>query len=80
KFDESSNLDENTNDQISDVFTIEEEDQNDPRNEIFLNNEFDEDFNLAGRNIHPADNTSAKWNLVTLFVDNLESPTYLTNS
>ncbi|CAG8677516.1 2114_t:CDS:2, partial [Scutellospora calospora] len=32
----------------------------DTRDQIFLNSEFDEDFDLARRNIHPADNTSAK--------------------
>ncbi|CAG8540393.1 3074_t:CDS:1 [Racocetra fulgida] len=50
----------------------------DTRDQIFLDNELKEDFNLAGRNIHPADDTSGKWDLITLFVDNLEPPVYLT--
>ena len=35
------------------------------------------DFNFGGRIIHPADDPTAKWPLATLFVSNLESPTYL---
>ncbi|CAG8703243.1 9333_t:CDS:2, partial [Racocetra fulgida] len=35
--------------------------------EFFLDNELEEDFNLAERNIHLADDSLAKWDLITLF-------------
>ncbi|CAG8790549.1 10555_t:CDS:2 [Dentiscutata erythropus] len=60
--------------------TLSENRVDDARDQIFLNDEFNEDFNLAGRNIHPADDTLAKWDLITLFADNLEPPSYLMDS
>jgi len=45
--------------------------------EILLTDEMNNDFNFGGRIIHPADDPTAKWQLATLFVSNLESPTYL---
>jgi hypothetical protein len=35
--------------------------------EIFLSTEWNSDFNLAGREVHPADDKKAKWSLITLF-------------
>ncbi|GBB85266.1 hypothetical protein RclHR1_11820007 [Rhizophagus clarus] len=34
-------------------------------------------FDLGGHTLHPADDDSAKWSLVSLFTSNLESPTFL---
>jgi hypothetical protein len=45
--------------------------------EIFLDNEMDNDFNFGGRMIHPADDPTAKWPLASLFISNLELPSYL---
>lgn len=44
--------------------------------EILLNEDLINDFLVGSRNIHPADDPNAKWRLETLFVNNLESPTY----
>ncbi|CAG8819962.1 14937_t:CDS:1, partial [Dentiscutata erythropus] len=60
--------------------TLSENQVNNTRDKIFLNDEFNEDSNLAERNIYPADNTLAKWDLITLFADNLEPLFYLMNS
>ncbi|GES79017.1 hypothetical protein GLOIN_2v1469334 [Rhizophagus clarus] len=46
-------------------------------NEAFLSSEWNSDFNLAGQNVHPADDETAKWNLSTLFEPSLESPSFL---
>ena len=43
----------------------------------FLSSEWDTDFELGERTIHPADDDTAKWILESLFISNLESPTYL---
>jgi hypothetical protein len=45
--------------------------------EMLLDNEMDNDFNFGGRTIHPADDPTAKWPLASLFISNLESPSYL---
>ena len=45
--------------------------------EIFLSSEWNSDFNLAGREVHPADDETAKWRLITLFESSLESPSFL---
>ncbi|RGB24094.1 hypothetical protein C1646_773569 [Rhizophagus diaphanus] len=42
--------------------------------EAFLLSEWNSDFNLAGWNVHSADDETAKWNLSTLFKPSLESP------
>jgi hypothetical protein len=44
--------------------------------EIFLNDDLINDFSVGARDIHPADDPSAKWELESLFVNSLESPTY----
>jgi hypothetical protein len=44
--------------------------------ELLLNGDFDNDFLVGARNIHPADDQSAKWELSLLFTINLEPPTY----
>ncbi|CAB4419957.1 unnamed protein product [Rhizophagus irregularis] len=49
------------------------EDSND---ENFLNDDLVNDFSVGMRNIHPADDTNAKWQLSTLFISILEPPTY----
>ncbi|PKK57366.1 hypothetical protein RhiirC2_824032 [Rhizophagus irregularis] len=49
------------------------EDSND---ENFLNDDLVNDFSVGTRNIHPADDTNAKWQLSTLFISALEPPTY----
>ncbi|CAB5377538.1 unnamed protein product [Rhizophagus irregularis] len=49
------------------------EDSND---ENFLNDDLVNDFSVGTRNIHPADDTNAKWQLSTLFISTLEPPTY----
>ena|SRR2546423_2920084 len=43
--------------------------------ELLLNGDFN-DFLLGTHNIHPADDPCAKWELSSLFVNSLESPTY----
>lgn len=59
------------------INNIEHENQFDNiDDEIFLSSELG-DFELGGRTIHPADDDLAKWPLVSLFVVNLESPTFL---
>lgn len=45
--------------------------------ECFLSTEWNYDFAFAGRNVHPADDEMAKWNLSTLFESSLESPSFL---
>lgn len=45
--------------------------------EILLIDEMNDDFNFGGKTIHPADDLAAKWLLASLFVSDLESPTYL---
>ncbi|CAB5390390.1 unnamed protein product [Rhizophagus irregularis] len=42
-----------------------------------LSSEWDTDFELGGWTIHPANDDTAKWILESLFISNLESPTYL---
>ncbi|RGB32762.1 hypothetical protein C1646_762467 [Rhizophagus diaphanus] len=42
-----------------------------------LSSEWDTDFELGGQTIHPADDDTAKWILKSLFISNLELPTYL---
>ena len=60
------------------VVAIEHENKFDHiEDEILLTDEMDNDFNFGGKTIHPADDLTAKWSLATLFVSNLESPTYL---
>ena len=49
------------------------EDSND---ESLLNDDLVNDFSVKMRNIHPADDTNAKWQLSTLFISTLEPPTY----
>jgi hypothetical protein len=49
------------------------EDSND---ESFLNDDLVNNFSMGTRNIHPADDTNAKWQLSTLFISTLEPPTY----
>jgi hypothetical protein len=50
----------------------------DNSDELLLNGDFlNQDFLVGTRNIHPADDQKAKWELSTLFVDNLEPPTYI---
>src|SRR5581483_280636 len=45
--------------------------------ESFLSSEWNSDFGSAGRTVHPADDETAKWNLITLFESSLESPLFL---
>jgi hypothetical protein len=45
--------------------------------QIFLSTEWDSDFNFGGREIHPADDNNAKWNLNTLLESTLDSPAFL---
>ncbi|CAG8713263.1 9786_t:CDS:2, partial [Racocetra fulgida] len=45
--------------------------------EIFLNSDWDKDFNFGGRMKHPADDNEAKWSLETLFTSGLEKPNFL---
>ncbi|RGB26049.1 hypothetical protein C1646_770959 [Rhizophagus diaphanus] len=47
------------------------EDSND---ENFLNDDLVNDFSVGTRNIHPADDTNAKWQLSTLFISILKPP------
>jgi hypothetical protein len=54
-------------------FENQVEDNND---ESFLNDDLINDFSVGTRNIHPADDTNAKWQLSTLFINTLEPPTY----
>jgi hypothetical protein len=44
--------------------------------ELFLNEDFDNDFLVGTRSIHPADDQNAKWELSLLFTNSLEPPTY----
>ncbi|CAI2194800.1 20226_t:CDS:2, partial [Funneliformis geosporum] len=44
---------------------------------IFLNDDWENDFKVGNREIHPADDQQAKWNLGSLFITDLEPPTYL---
>ncbi|RIA92960.1 hypothetical protein C1645_820031 [Glomus cerebriforme] len=44
--------------------------------ELLLNGDFDNDFLVGMRNIHPADDQNAKWELSLLFINNLELSTY----
>jgi len=39
--------------------------------------EFEDNFDLAGRSIHPADDKNAKWTLESLVISNLEAPSFL---
>ena len=39
--------------------------------------EFEDDFDLAGRSIHPADDENAKLTLESLVISNLEAPSFL---
>ena len=60
------------------INNIEHENQFDNTDDaILLSSEWNTDFELSGRTIHPADDDSAKWLLESLFISNLESPTYL---
>ncbi len=34
-------------------------------------------FHVAGRNVHPADDETGKWNLEYLFKEDLRAPTFL---
>ncbi|CAG8698118.1 16616_t:CDS:2 [Dentiscutata erythropus] len=45
--------------------------------QIFISSEWDSDFNFANREVHPANDNSAKWSLETLFVSSLEAPSFL---
>src|SRR6266498_2058681 len=45
--------------------------------ELLLSGDFDNDFLVGTRNIHPADDQSAKWELSLLFTNSLEPPTYV---
>ena len=45
--------------------------------ELLLNEDLDHGFLVGARNIHPADDPNAKWKLSHLFVNNLESPTFV---
>ncbi|CAG8792233.1 10822_t:CDS:1, partial [Racocetra fulgida] len=49
---------------------------NDSNDEMFLTDEMDNDFSFGGKKVHPADDQTAKWLLATLFVSDLELPTY----
>ncbi|CAG8617920.1 1351_t:CDS:2, partial [Diversispora eburnea] len=49
----------------------------DENDQIFLSTEWNSDFNLGGREIHPADDDTEKWNLNTLFELSLKSPAFL---
>lgn len=60
------------------IEAIEHENKFDcPEDEILLTDEMNNDFDFGGRNIHPADDETAKWSLLSLFVFDLESPTCL---
>src|SRR4051794_23411935 len=60
------------------INNVEQENQFDNTDDAtLLSSEWDIDFDLGGRTIHPADDDSAKWILESLFISNLESPTYL---
>ncbi|PKK78386.1 hypothetical protein RhiirC2_770300 [Rhizophagus irregularis] len=39
--------------------------------------EMAQNFYAAGRNVHPADDETAKWNLKYLFNENIQAPTFL---
>ncbi|CAB4419113.1 unnamed protein product [Rhizophagus irregularis] len=60
------------------INNVEHENQFDNADDAtLLSSEWDTDFELGGRTIHPADDDTAKWILESLFISNLESPTYL---
>ncbi|RIA79756.1 hypothetical protein C1645_745708 [Glomus cerebriforme] len=60
------------------INNVEHENQFDNTDDAtFLSSEWDTDFELGGRTIHSADDDTAKWILESLFISNLESPTYL---
>ncbi|CAG8817908.1 19537_t:CDS:2 [Gigaspora margarita] len=61
-----------------DFFEGERENQFDNiEDEDLLSAEFDDDFDLAGRNFYPADDINAKWTLESLMINNLETPLFL---
>ena len=39
--------------------------------------EMAQSFHAAGRNVHPADDETAKWRLEYLFKENIKAPTFL---
>jgi hypothetical protein len=45
--------------------------------ELLLSGDFDNDFLVGIRNIHSANDQSAKWELSLLFTNSLEPPTYV---
>jgi len=45
--------------------------------ELLLNGDLDNEFLVGTRDVHPADDQDAKWELSQLFVNNLEPPTYM---
>ena len=51
-----------------------EENQLDRRNDMNESDEEAYEFEIAGHNIHPADNKLAKWKLLDLFDNSLEAP------
>ncbi|CAB4490557.1 unnamed protein product [Rhizophagus irregularis] len=60
------------------INNVEHENQFDNADDAtLLSSEWDTDFELGGWTIHPADDDTAKWILESLFISNLESPTYL---
>jgi len=60
------------------INAIQKENQFDNNDdEIFLNREWDVDFRVGERQIHPADDSKAKWKLESLFIANLDEPVYL---
>ncbi|EXX70878.1 hypothetical protein RirG_083560 [Rhizophagus irregularis DAOM 197198w] len=60
------------------INNVEHENQfNNTDDATLLSSEWDTDFELGGRTIHPTDDDTAKWILESLFISNLESLTYL---
>src|SRR6266516_3572490 len=60
------------------INSVEHENQFDNTDDAtFLSSEWDTNFELGGRTIHPADDDSAKWPLDLLFITNLELPNFL---
>lgn len=60
------------------IIAIEQENKFDnTEDEILLTDEMNNDFNFGEKSIHPADDLTAKWPLATLFVSDLNIPTYL---
>ncbi|CAG8533345.1 35025_t:CDS:1, partial [Racocetra persica] len=49
------------------------------KDEYLLTIEFEDDFDLANRNIHLTDDLNAKWSLGSLMINNLEAPSFLGN-